>query len=102
MKLITQTLAQRFQEVGVQKEETNPLIITKFFNPCGTGEWYPTTYYPEENRCFGLVTGRIISSETSVAWTYFSIAALERLRFPPFGLPIERDITFRECRFSEL
>lgn len=39
MKLMTKTLEERFAQVGSQAEEKDPLILAKFFNPCGAGTW---------------------------------------------------------------
>lgn len=96
MKLITKTLEDRFNEIGDQSQSSNPLIIAKFFNPCGSGTWYATEYDKENGICFGYVTG-LYENE----WGTFSIAELESVRLP-FGLSIERDLYFREIRFNEL
>ena len=57
MKLITFELEKRFEAVGGQSEDLNPIIIAKFFNPIGSGTWYVSEYEPEANICFGYVTG---------------------------------------------
>lgn len=96
MKLITKTLEKRFQEIGDQSEEKNPLVIAKFFNPAGQGTWYATEYDAETDICFGYVTG-LWEDE----WGYFSIKELQSVGLP-FGLRIERDIFFQEIHFDEL
>ncbi len=97
MKLITKQLEKRFAEVGEQREESDPIIITKFFNPSGSGTWYAISFEPEDNICFGYVTGLGYDELGS-----FSITELESLKTPPFGLSIERDLHFTECRMSEI
>ena len=94
MKLITETLKQRFKEVGRQDE--NPLVIAKFFDPVGSATWYATEYDAETNICFGYVTGLAYDE-----WGSFSIDELETLE-RPFGLTIERDLHFEEIRFNTL
>ena len=96
MKLITDTLRDRFRQVG-QQDIPDPLVIAKFFNPSGSATWYATEYLPEDNICFGYVTG--LGDDE---WGYFSIDELESLKCPPFGLPIERDLHFTEIPFSKL
>ena len=96
MKLITKELINRFAEIGDQSEEVNPIVVAKFFDPCGSATWYVTDYNPEENICFGYVTG-LIEDE----WGSFSIEELESIR-RPFGLTIERDLYFNEIRFKDL
>jgi Protein of unknown function (DUF2958) len=97
MKLITQELHARFAEIGEQREESDPIIIAKFFNPCGSQTWWAISYDPEANICFGYVTGMFEDELGS-----FSIDELESVRVPPFGLPLERDPHFIECRLSEV
>ena len=96
MKLITQNLIKRFNEVGDQSDANNPLIIAKFFDPVGSATWYATQYDLQRNNCFGYVTG-LFNDE----WGAFSIDELESLK-RPFGLSIERDIHFSEIHFNEL
>jgi hypothetical protein len=94
MKLITEKLKQRFKEVG--RQDQNPLIIAKFFDPAGSGTWYATEYDSETNICFGYVTGLAFDE-----WGSFSITEMEAIK-RPFGLTIERDIHFKKIRFNTL
>lgn len=96
MKLITQELQARFVEIGEQREESDPIIIAKFFNPCGSQTWWAISYAPEDKICFGYVTGMFEDELGS-----FSIDELEALRLP-FGLTIEQDLYFTECRLSDV
>lgn len=90
MKLITEELKKRFNQIGSQEEVEDPIIIAKFFNPCGSQTWYATEYNPDENICFGYVTGMHVDE-----WGYFSIEELQSIKLP-FGLGIERDLYFGE------
>ncbi|NMR34959.1 DUF2958 domain-containing protein [Chryseobacterium aquaticum] len=96
MKLITKELEKRFAEVGDQSQSSNPLIIAKFFNPCGSETWYISEWDKDADRCFGYIEGMWEDE-----WGYVSIRELEELRLP-FGLSIERDRFFKEIRFKEL
>lgn len=96
MKLMTSELEERFKEVGDQSEKENPIFIAKFFNPCGSQTWYASEYSPENNICYGYVTGMYVDE-----WGTFSITELESLNLP-FGLKIERDIHFNEISYKEL
>lgn len=98
MKLINEALRKRFESVGDQSEDSDPLVIAKFFNPCGGGTWLATEFIPESNVCFGYVYGLCPGGDE---WGYFSVSELESLRLA-FNLRIERDIHFDECRFSSL
>lgn len=97
MKLITKELEKRFAEVGDQSEISNPIIIAKFFDPCGSGTWYATEYDPDTQICFGYVTGLAFDE-----WGTFSIKDLQELKLLLPLLHIERDRFFKEIRFKEL
>lgn len=96
MKLMTKTLEDRFAEIGDQSKSLDPIIVAKFFNPCGSMTWYASEYDKENRICFGYVTGISFPE-----WGTFSIEELESLKLP-FGLGIERDIHFKEIRFNAL
>ncbi|QMU63088.1 MAG: DUF2958 domain-containing protein [Flavobacteriaceae bacterium] len=115
MKLITEELKKRFTEIGDQSEDKNPIIVTKFFDPCGSATWYATEYNSETNTCFGYVSGLVPDMPICDEWGAFSIDELEsaQRQFPKiiFGnqeyIPevrygIERDIHFKETRFNQL
>ena len=99
MKLITKELEKRFAEVGSQDDVTDPVVIAKFFNPCGAGTWYATQYYPEDRVFFGYVS---IFGDHNDEWGSFSLDELQDLKCPPFGLGIERDLYFTEQPISQL
>lgn len=96
MKLITKELENRFAQIGDQSQSKDPVIVAKFFNPCGAETWYATEYDKDNDICFGYVTGMWEDEFGS-----FSIKELEELKLP-FGLHIERDRFFKEIRFNEL
>ena len=70
MKLLTKELKHRFAEVGEQREEKDPLVIAKFFNPCGRQTWYVTEFYPEDNLFYGFVS---LFGDHNDEWGYFSL-----------------------------
>ena len=95
MKLITQTLKERFAQIGRQDQKQDPIVVAKFFDPAGSASWWVTEYDPETNCCFGYVTGLQFDE-----WGYFSVNELEAIR-RPFGLGIERDRHFQETPISK-
>lgn len=94
MKLLTKDLEKRFKEIGSQENEKDPIVIAKFFNPCGAGTWYATEYDPETKTFFGYV--KLLEDE----WGYFSLEELENINLP-LDLKIERDLYTKEKRLSE-
>lgn len=94
---MTKQLEKRFMQVGSQSDSTNPLVITKFFNPCGAATWYVTEYDPETQICFGYVTG--LGHDE---WGSFSLSELQSIKTKPLGIGIERDKWFDEIHFDDL
>lgn len=98
MKLMTKKLLERFAQVGSQAEEKDPLIIAKFFNPCGAGTWYATEYDPKTRIFFGYAS---IFGDWNDEWGSFALDELQSYK-GPLGIGIERDLYFGEKRASEV
>ena len=98
MRLMTKELEKRFAEVGSQANVKDPVIISKFFNPQGSGTWYATEYDPKTQTFFGYVS---IFSDWNDEWGYFSLAELESYK-GPLGLGIERDLYWTEAKSSSV
>ena len=96
MKLITKTLEERFEKIGCQSQSADPIIVAKFFDPCGPATGYATEYDAENKIAFGYVTGLAFDG-----WGTCGITELESIK-RPFGLGIERDLYFKEQRFKEI
>jgi hypothetical protein len=97
MKLITKEIEKEIEKKPLYFYEENDIdtkdakIIVKFF---GSGVW---TWWAIEGekledgdyQFYGLVLGN-----EGKKWGHFRLSELEGLKFPPFGLPIERDMYF--------
>lgn len=94
MKLLTKALRKRFELVGRQEESPDPIVICKFFDPTGSWTWYATEFDGDDT-FFGYVVG--FEKELG----YFSLSELSQVR-GRFGLGIERDLHFGECKLSEI
>ncbi len=91
MKLMTKVIEGRLiknsklnQESGGEND-FKPVV--KFFGG-GACTWLITEYNPEDGMFFGLCD----LGQGFPELGYVSRAELEAVRFPPFGLPIERDM----------
>lgn len=93
MKLLTQELIKRFEQVGSQEWNHDPLVIAKFFHPYSSWTWYATEYDPENKMFFGIV----VWVETEFG--DFSLEELESIKLG--GIPMERDRDF-EKKCSEI
>jgi hypothetical protein len=119
MKLITKELLRRIPPLYSKENESDPMVVCKFFMPDGAFTWYViegstrekdgcgfavncnhqplTEYDPERDDIlfFGYVTG--LGPEVG----YFTLSELQAVR-GTLRLPIERDLFFDQCRLSEL
>jgi len=97
MKLITPELEALFKDYPLysQENEDDPLVIAKFFDPCGSATWYMLEYDPIEKIAFSYVTGLTVDE-----LGYTSLTELESIE-RPFGLTIERDLYFTQSRLSK-
>ena len=96
MKLLTKALLARFREVGSQEQVKDPIVIAKFFNPSGRGNWFALEYNEEEETFFGYVS---LFGDYNDELGYFSLEELESINLP-FGMKIERDGYFEEKPLS--
>ena len=98
MKLLTQEIINRFAKVGSQETAKDPIIIAKFFNPTGIGNWFATEYDPTDKIFFGYVS---LFGDYNDEWGSFALEEIETFR-GKFGLGIERDMHFEEKPSSEV
>ncbi len=92
MELLTKALVKRFAQVGSQENVKDPIIIARFFDPCGAGTWYATEYDPAARTFFGYVS---IFGDWNDEWGSFSLDELTGYK-GPLGIGIERDLYWQE------
>ena len=95
---MTKALEKRFAKVGRQEKVEDPIIIAKFFNPTGRGNWFATEYNPKDKIFFGYVS---LFGDYCDEWGSFSLSELEDYK-GQLGLGIERDLGFEETKSSEI
>ena len=106
MKLITEEFEALFKEFPLysQENESDPQVIAKLFDPCGSATWYLTEYDEKEKIAFPYVTGLQVDE-----WGYTSLVELESTTLfrslesieGPLGIGIEQDLYFVQKRLSE-
>ena len=96
MQILTKALLKKLPNIGDnEKNNKEHIAHVKLFGG-SSWTWYITEYDPIKKLCFGLVDG--FEKELG----YFSLTELLELKFPPFGLPIERDRHFDSTPIKEL
>lgn len=94
MMLLTQELREKLPPLGATENQTDPLVICKFFYPDFHWTWYASEF-DGEDLFFGVVDG----DERELG--YFRLSELTANR-GAWGLPIERDRWFDPIRLSAL
>lgn len=87
MKLINAELIAKFAKTGRQ-DVKDPIVIAKFFNPCGRQSWYATEFCPDSKIFFGYVS---LFGDSCDEWGSFSLEELESVK-GHLGLGLERDL----------
>ena len=96
MELLTKELERRFAAVGRQEALADKaIVVAKYFTPGCHWTWYATEYDPETRQFFGLVDG--FEAELG----YFSLDEMEAVA-SPLGLPMERDLHWKEVTLDEV
>lgn len=97
MKLLIEELRAKLPVLYTQEAEANPIVYAKLFLP-GTGWTWYITEGQEQDRDF-LFFGFVMGLESEFG--YFLLSELESVR-SPLGLPVERDVSFREGRLTDV
>ena len=94
MNLLTKALRQQLPPLYATENETDPMVICKFFTPDASWDWYAIEFNGDDI-FFGFVDGHYPELG------YFSLSELRQCR-GEFGLAVERDRAFEPCRLSAL
>ena len=110
--LLPDSLKERMPALYSQEQESDPLVVCKFFDPVGSWTWYPYEgspvdeggyYDTDKEKVDYLFFGPVVGHVAEVG--YFSLEELKTAKEGMRGLralPIERDVHFRPQRLSEI
>ncbi len=90
MKLITAALMKKLVKNGQLTNKTGMVPVVKFFGGAAC-TWLITEIDADGDTMFGLCDLGFGTPELGTV----SLRELKALRFPPFGLPVERDLYFK-------
>jgi hypothetical protein len=94
MMLLTREILAKLPKLGTTNEDSDPLVVCKFFYPDFSWTWYAIEFDGKDT-FYGLVDG----FERELG--YFSLSELQQTK-GKLGLPIERDRYFQPVRLSQL
>jgi Protein of unknown function (DUF2958) len=110
--LLPEILKERMPALYSQEHERDPFVVVKYFDPVGSWTWYATEGSPvdedgymdtDKPKVDYLFFGLVVGFEPELG--YFSLHELKTAKEGLRGLsalPIERDISFRPRRLSEI
>jgi hypothetical protein len=107
MELLTQELRKQLPPLYSQENESDPMVICKFFHPLSHWTWYAYEGSPvDENGYYDTDKEKV--DFVFFGWVYgdypelgyFSLSELESVTV--MGLGIERDLHFTPMRLSEV
>ena len=95
--LLPDDLRARLPPLYSQEAEAEPMVYAKFFMPGTQWTWYVTEGEArgEDFLFFGFVCG------LEAEFGYFVLSELESVT-TPLGLHVERDLTFKEGRLTDV
>lgn len=96
MKLLTAVLRRALPRIGGQENVKDPIVHVKFFG--GSACTWFITEFDGEDEMFGFAC---LGDPEMAELGYISFRELESLRFPPFGLRLERDLYWTPKPLSE-
>ena len=101
MKLLTKEIIEKATKQFDKGTDMEQMVVAKFFGgnwtkPGGNWTWYLMNMDKDENYCWGIVDGFAVEMGS---WL---MSELKKVKFQPFGLPVERDMYFEPVKASEL
>ena len=102
MKLMTKEIEKRLEKFPIYSQDgkgKEAEVVCKYFSPVGAWTWYVLEGEKKgesDYEFFGIVV-----NEHGKEYGYFTLSELEGVRLP-FGLRIERDKFFSNCKVKDL
>ena len=96
MELMTEELKKQLPALYSQENEADPMVICKFFDPCGSFTWFIIEFDGEDLLFCKVYSHLCPEGELG----YVSLAELQAIK-GRLDIGIERDIHFKPCKLSE-
>ena len=100
MELLTQEIEKRLPALYSQEEVEDPICVLKYFTPDAQWSWFIVEGEKREDGNW-LFFGKVVSPMVPEGELgYVTLSELENVR-GPLGLPIERDIYWKDTPLSK-
>ena len=95
MKLLTKKIKEQAEKQYDKGSDMDQMVVAKYFG--GSWTWYLMNLDPEDNDyAWGIVDGFAVEMGS------WQMSELQKVKFKPFGLPVERDLYFEPMKASEV
>jgi hypothetical protein len=100
VKLLTKELEKKIPKLYSQENNPDPMVVAKFFNPCGAATWWiiEGQQDDEDYIMFGLA---MLFGPDEAELGYISLNELASIKVT-FGLGIERDVHWTPTPLSKV
>ena len=85
MKLLTKEIKEQATKQYDEGSDMEQMVVAKFFNPVGSWTWYLMNMEDNGDYCWGIVDGFAVEMGS------WQMSELQKVKFKPFNLPVERD-----------
>ena len=95
MKLMTKKIKEQAEKQYDLGSDMKQKVVAKYFG--GSWTWYLMNLDPEDSDyAWGIVNGHAVEMGS------WQISELQKVKFKPFNLPVERDLYFEPMRAKDV
>jgi len=95
MKLLTKKIKEQATKQYEQGSDMEQMVVAKYFG--GSWTWYLMNIDPENSDyAWGIVNGHALEMGS------WQMSELQKVKFKPFNLPVERDKYFEPMKASDV
>ena len=94
MKLMTKEIKEKAQKQYDEGSDMEQMVVAKYFG--GNWTWYLMNMDKDEDYCWGIVDGFAVEMGS------WQMSELQKVKFKPFGLGVERDLYFEPMKAKDV
>ena len=92
---MTKKIKEQAEKQYDKGSDMDQMVVAKYFG--GSWTWYLMNLDPEDNDyAWGIVDGFAVEMGS------WQMSELQKVKFKPFGLPVERDLCFEPMKASDV
>ena len=92
---MTKEIQKKAEKQFAKESDMNQMVVAKYFG--GSWTWYLMNLDPEDSDyAWGIVNGHAVEMGS------WQMSELQKVKFKPFNLPVERDLYFEPMRAKDV